>query len=124
MAAPTRYRLVADPALPPHAQAASLVLAVLARAKVPSLDRLVEVPWSVVLDDEQVALVQAHPAVCSWVRAKTPDTEANAYLTLCSGCQRCYLTSSSAVPAACPVTSGCAGTQLRVPRAAEVKVDG
>lgn len=108
-----------DPDLPPLAQAASLALAIMRKAKVAcwnDLDQLV--PWEVDLLDGQLELLRDHLTEIGYLsmsRTLADGTKVDGVtMCLCPSCLVWQLLAGSPAPKRCQMTSGCTGAPIRV----------
>ncbi len=143
--APACYGLATDQGLPPLAEAASLLLAILRAARVDSLADLtvhdegapaIVVPWDIALTDHQRDLLREHQQVLALMRRSVPQTKDPATkqvtapgikpvtLAVCDECDGWLLISTPSAPASCTMTFGCAGKPVKASAAAKTAAPG
>ena len=108
-----------DPDAPPLAQAASLALALLRAAKIPTWTELVDDPAplaAVSVSPEQLVLLNTHAGSLTSLRVGPPMVT----LAVCPVCSRFTIVSGQAATT-CPLTLGCNGRPQRASTAARLK---
>jgi len=112
-----RYSAVLDDSLPPVAKAVALWMCVMDVSRTKQVSGIDTVPETLVLTDEQLALLTDFEYLCRFIDRRSPPVS----VFVCPECERWHVaTSGGSGP--CKLTFGCHGKPKRVPAASRVEI--